>query len=86
MSIPQLRGRYVFGDYTRSFDNLADGRLFVLAPGGTIFELQIAGQPDFGMAVLGFGQDRRGEVYVLANGTGTPSGNTGVVIKIVPAP
>ena len=84
--IPALRGRYVFGDYTSSFANLADGRLFMLAPGGIIFELQITGLPDLGLAVLGFGQDKRGEVYVLANATGTPSGNTGVVIKIVPGP
>ena len=84
-SLPILSGRYIFGDYTSSFGNLSDGRLFVTAPNGTIFELQISGQPDLGLAVLGFGQDKTGEVYVLANGTGTPSGTTGVVLKIVPA-
>ncbi|PON13524.1 hypothetical protein C2W62_33905 [Candidatus Entotheonella serta] len=38
-----------------------------------------------GRCLLGFGQDNDGEVYVLANGTGTPSADaigTGVVMRI----
>jgi hypothetical protein len=47
-------------------------------------ELQLA-TPDgqLGRCVLGFGQDAAGEVYVMANTTGIPAGNTGVVLKIV---
>ena len=37
------------------------------------------------MSLNGFGQDAEGELYVLGNGTGTPFGDTGVVLKIVPA-
>ena len=33
--------------------------------------------------LLGFGQDAGGNVYALTNDTGTPSGVTGVVLKIV---
>lgn len=32
--------------------------------------------------LLGFAEDARGELYVLANETGAPSGETGVVLKI----
>ena len=33
--------------------------------------------------VLGFGEDARGELYVLANKTGGPDEETGLVMKIV---
>ena len=36
-----------------------------------------------GLFVHGFGEDADGELYVLASRTGTPSGNTGMVLKIV---
>ena len=36
------------------------------------------------MSVLGFAQDAQGELYVLANDTGTPFENTGVVLRISP--
>jgi glucose/arabinose dehydrogenase len=113
-----LRGRYVFGDYTRPpFDPgnvVCAGRLFVLKDKigndkrhddddsdsdsddddferdrdrkrmNGLQELQLA-TPDgqLGRCVLGFGQDAAGEVYVMANTTGIPAGNTGVVLKIV---
>jgi hypothetical protein len=32
---------------------------------------------------LGFGRDRNSEVYVLANETHAPTGETGVVFKLV---
>ena len=34
----------------------------------------------------GFAEDADGEIYVLANETGTPFGNTGVVLRIDPVP
>ncbi len=49
-----------------------------------ITEFMITGQDGLGMSLLGFGQDARGELYVLANTTGVPSGETGVVMKISP--
>ena len=78
--IPPLRGRYVFGDFARTFDN--DGRLFYLDDGNEVVEFELVGQQALGLSLLGFGQDARGELYVLANGNGIPFGDTGVVLKI----
>ena len=57
-----------------------------------IREFRLAGRDRLGLAVLGFGQDASGEVYVLANETGVPFGTgpnldipTGVVLKIAKA-
>ncbi len=80
--IPALEERYVFGDFARTFNN--DGRLFHLDAGGQIVEFALLGQSALGLSLLGMGQDANGEVYVLANGTGTPFGDTGVVLRIAP--
>ena len=80
--IPGLHGHYVFGEFSQTFSN--DGRLFYLDDNQEIVEMQIAGQENLGMSLLGFGQDTQGELYVLANTTGTPFGDTGVVMRIVP--
>ena len=81
-SIPELRGRYIFGDLSR-------GRLFALerwdrllegaVGSGAITELQ--DRPDLSFSLFGFGQDASGEIYVLGNLAGT-----GVVLKLVPSP
>jgi glucose/arabinose dehydrogenase len=92
--IGPLRGRYVFGDYSRSFFT-PDGRLFFLVHrnlvaankrirNSRIAELKIDGLDKLGLYVLGFGQDANGELYVMANSTGVPDGATGVVLKIAP--
>ena len=79
-AIPQLRGRYVFGDF---FDpGVLSGRLFYLQRNHEIKEFRLAGQEVLGRALLGFGQDAAGELYVLANSTGTPFGETGVVLRL----
>ncbi|MBI5864236.1 MAG: PQQ-dependent sugar dehydrogenase [Planctomycetes bacterium] len=78
--IPSLRGRYVFGDFARTFTN--DGRLFYLDASDAIREFQLVGQAGFGRSLLGFGRDAAGEIYVMANGTGVPFGTTGVVLRI----
>ncbi|UCD75324.1 MAG: PQQ-dependent sugar dehydrogenase [Phycisphaerales bacterium] len=78
--IPQLAGRYVHGDFARTFNN--DGRLFYLDAGDEIVEFPLVGQPEFGMSLLGFGQDAQGEVYVMSNMTGTPFGDSGVVLRL----
>ena len=79
-----LRGRYIFGEFSRTIN---DGRLFYFVwPNWTgrnrIAELRIFGRENLGKSLLGFGQDARGEIYVLANDFGLPSGETGVVLKI----
>jgi hypothetical protein len=83
--IPSLSGRYVFGELARTF--AADGRLFFLDADNMLFEFQIANQVDLGRFLLGFGQDAKNELYVLANDNGIPvpdsGGNpTGVVLRI----
>lgn len=93
--IPFLVGRYVFGDYTQFTETGVsnEGRLFYLnkrdivrnkIKESRIFEFQLIGQEKVGMAVLGFGQDASGELYLLANSTGVPFGDTGVVLRIAP--
>lgn len=76
--LPQLAGKYVCGDFARTFSN--DGRLFYLDT--EIVELTLFGGAPFGRSLLGFGQDASGDIYVLANSTGTPFGSTGEVLRI----
>jgi glucose/arabinose dehydrogenase len=73
--VKALRGHYVFGDYSRAFAQPL-GRLFVNKGS------QVTSLPDPGIAVFGFAQDHRGELYVLGNTTGLLSGATGTVLRI----
>ena len=50
-----------------------------------IGELQLTDRDALHLALLGFGQDANGEVYVLANGGGVPFDTTGVVLRIAPS-
>src|SRR5690606_11224936 len=69
--VPELAGRYIFGDYGIEEQG---GRIFMLDESGGIQELTPGpdAQSPFTARVLGFGLDANGEVYVLANTTGTP--------------
>jgi glucose/arabinose dehydrogenase len=78
-AIPPLKGRYVFGDYFHPAS--LSGRLFYLEKNAEIVEFDLGEQEVLGMSVLGFGQDSAGEIYVMANLTGTPFGETGVVLR-----
>jgi glucose/arabinose dehydrogenase len=86
--LPQFRGRYIFGDWSRGFGN-PDGSLFVAMPRKSglwnMLELRVEGSPDgrLGHYVLGFGQDGAGEVYVLTTDMTGPSGSTGQVFRLV---
>lgn len=65
--IPELIGKYVFGDFTNAGFFNPGGRLFVgdLAT-GLIEELRIGFQSsDLGLYIKGFGQDANGELYLL---------------------
>jgi glucose/arabinose dehydrogenase len=85
--LPQFHGRYIFGDWSRSF-GAADGSLFVATERKKglwrMQELLIAGNPDgrLGHYLLGFGQAPDGEVYVLTSDTVGPSGDNGKVYKL----
>jgi len=78
----QLRGQYVFGDYSGS----GGGHLFVLGRNNEVQNLVAAKRDPLGLAALGFARDDRDEPYLLASGTGTLLGKTGVAMKLVRAP
>jgi hypothetical protein len=50
----------------------------------TLQELLINGTDRLNHVVKGFGQDRDGEVYVMASKILGPTGTTGTVFKFVP--
>ena len=82
--VPELRARYVFGDFSRGF-RTPDGRLFVAdLLTGHIEELLIGEDSrNLNLYVKGISQDHEGEIYVLASSALGPYGNTGVVLRIV---
>jgi len=87
-TIPALTSKYVFGDFSTTF-TAPKGRLFYMDDlnTGVIRELRI-GNDDraFGLFLKAFGRDANGEIYALASGNLGPSGASGQVLKIVPAP
>jgi len=83
-AIPELWGKYVFGDFSMSFFT-GSGRLFCAdLDTGLIEELIIgADDRDPGLFVKAFGQDSSGELYLLAGTNLGPFGSSGLVLKIV---
>lgn len=84
-AFPELTGKYVFGEFSRTF-NPAAGRIFWLDADGTladIFEFR-NGPLDIplNVYVLGFGEDEDGELYLLTSGNLAPVGALGRVFKI----
>jgi glucose/arabinose dehydrogenase len=78
--LPQLDGKYVFGDLT-----LHSGELFYAdLSTGVIQGLPLA--PLAGKFLKGFGEDASGEIYVLASSNIGPCGTGGVVYELVPEP
>ena len=83
-----LRGRYVFGDYSRRFNN-GNGEVFYLDENDNadphrrtpkVFHLTNGPINRF---MLGFGEDQPGEVYALGNKPGIPFEEEGFVSRIV---
>jgi glucose/arabinose dehydrogenase len=91
--LPHLQGKYVFGDWSRQWA-APDGRLFVASPpasgdAGARWELAplpVASHPDhrIGGYVVGFGEDARGELYVLTTQRAGLVDRTGIVWKLEP--
>ena len=87
-ALPQFAGRYVFGDWSREFEE-PDGSIFVASSRKKglwhMEQLRIATSPTgrVGHYVLGFGQDLGGEMYVLTTDMTGPSGTTGKVYRLV---
>jgi glucose/arabinose dehydrogenase len=84
-AVPELRGAYVFGDWSRSL--AAEGVLLVSRPDQTagsvrVLEVQNAPQGHIGHYIRGFGQDNAGEVYVLTSDEVGPAGASGAVWRV----
>ena len=93
-AVPMLDGRYLFGMYSVGEEETAHGekhlagRVYAATRAGDDWpfaKVQFTDRPDgdLELVLLGFGQDRAGEVYVLGSDTAGPSGSTGVVYRIV---
>jgi glucose/arabinose dehydrogenase len=90
-TIKSLKGMYVFGDFSTRFFP-PDGTLLAARPRASglwpIRELRVASSANGRLNdyILGFGIDDRGEVYVGGKDVLGPSGTTGKVYRLVPAP
>lgn len=86
-AVPQLAGRYVFGDYSKEADTFGPaGRLWLMNGNKSVTHrvtlLRVRGSGDLNLLLLGFARDAKGELYVLGNRTGTLASRTGVVERI----
>ncbi|MFL6590824.1 MAG: PQQ-dependent sugar dehydrogenase, partial [Chthoniobacterales bacterium] len=87
-TIPALTDKYVFGDFSTTF-TAPKGHLFYMDDlnSGVIRELRIGNdERPLGLFLKAFGRDAAGEIYALASTNLGPSGSSGQVLKIVPAP
>ena len=91
-AMPELTGRYIFGVWSASPEHVPRGALLVAREARARdalwpVERLVAPGPEgtLGSYLLGFGQDEEGEVYALVADTHGPTGNTGRVLKLVPA-
>jgi glucose/arabinose dehydrogenase len=91
-ALPQLKGRYVFADWSRNFV-VPQGVLLVATPPAsrsqkvwTLEQLKPVTHPKehLGMFVVAIGEDAEGELYVLTNSTNALLAKNGKVFKLVP--
>ena len=80
-SVPALAGKYVFGDWSKSFTTQAGQVLMATPTGEGLWDLAQLAQLE--LYVLGFGEDSEGELYVMTTESAGPTGNTGKVYKLV---
>ena len=84
-AIPALQGRFVFGDWG-SF-NAPSGRLFYLDANNSVNELRIGVEDrTLGLWLRGYEQGPDGELYIFCSRQLGPTGATGRMLKLVPAP
>jgi hypothetical protein len=90
--IPELKGYYVFGDWSTSFVK-ADGSLFiaseVISGAWQVKEASVLRENGparrLNRFLLSFGEDEDGELYLLTSRSLGPAGSSGEVYKIVGA-
>jgi glucose/arabinose dehydrogenase len=87
-AIPSLVGKYVFGDWSRSW-GLAQGVILVATRPETegpwrVEPLSLTTHPEghIGAYLLAFAEDADGELYVLTNGGNTPTGRSGKIHRL----
>lgn len=85
-SIPDFRGRYIFGTFSQNFES-PNGELFIANPAvsglWTFSEIELQSSPnDIGYYLKGFGQDNEGEIYITVSSNLGPSGNSGKIFKL----
>lgn len=89
-ALPELAGRYVFGDWSRNW-GLPQGVLLAASRPGhpgdrwPIERLDIVEPADFAGYITGFGQDTAGELYLFTNGSSGLNPGKGRVWKVVPS-
>lgn len=84
--IRHLYGKYIFGTFSQRAGT-PNAELFMATPGGnglwSFEELIIKTRPqDLGQYLKGFGQDKKGEIYLAVSDVQGPSGNTGKIFKL----
>lgn len=82
-----LKGKYLFGVWTQKHEQ-PDGAVFAADRTGNDWPYKKLWfknnlNRELGHYLLGFGQDRNGEAYVLTTDENGPKGNTGKVYKLM---
>lgn len=88
-ALPELLGRYVYGDWAAEMDGLGPPLHAASPPPAgdgpwPALPLRIA-RPEFAAYVIGFGEDAAGELYLLASRSIGPENALGAIYKLVPA-
>jgi glucose/arabinose dehydrogenase len=81
------QGRYIFGDWSRSFAEM-DGQVFFATRNGEDWTMELANVTNMEgnlPYMLAFAQDADGEVYALTSITTGPVGSHDTIYRIVPA-
>jgi hypothetical protein len=80
------QGVYFFGDWSKSFQ-VAEGVLLAGRKSGngwTKEGVKVTNMPGFNDFILGFGQDNKGNVYIMGTRIRGPNGEQDKIYKIVP--
>jgi glucose/arabinose dehydrogenase len=87
-AIPELEGKYIFGDLAITGARLNARIFFADLDTGEMHELLLPQFPDgLPFVIHGFGEDADGELYVEVLAPGAPSNGTGgIVFRITPVP